>query len=199
MGDVYFVRFGMMRHVARFAAGSGGRFAAGDQVVVGSWRGAELGQVLALTTDPDDPKLPPLRRAGPEDLEAAERGEADRGRRLSACEAVFRDGLWPLELIDVEPMLDDRRTVVLYLGPHRLDASGLAQAVRDSCGLDIVLQPVGRDEPAEDESHGGCGSCGEGGGCGSTGGGCGSEGGSGCGSCAVKDLVRHASVPAGDH
>ena len=110
---------------------------------------------------------------------------------MEEVERVFRDGEWPIDVIDVEPLMDENRTVLLYLGPHHLDASGLFQAIRDRCGLDIVLDAVGvdasDDEAAEDE-HLGCGSCGEGGSCGS-GGGCGTGGG-GCSGCSVKDLVR---------
>ena len=123
--------------------------------------------------------------------------EADRPAHYSACREVFEGGTWPLELIDAEPLLDEGRTVLHYLGPHRLDASGLIAAFRARCGLDVVLEPAGPDveeaDPApepEPDDHG-CGSCGSsagGGGCGS--GGCGSCGSSsGSGGCAVKAAV----------
>ena len=185
----YFVRHGAMHHVGRFAADSGSFYRRGDRVVVRSVRGDEIGEVLAKTdsTPGAPPKL--LRLADAADLERGQVVAADRARRLSACERVFRDGEWPLELIDVEPMLDDRRTVLLYLGPHRLDASGLVQALRELCDLEAVLEPVGLDEveEPEHEDHG-CGSCGTGGGCGTSSGGCGTSSG-GCSGCSVKDLV----------
>ena len=186
----YLVRYGVSHHVGRFVAEDGASYPRGAAVVIRSARGTELGEVLAGS--PMEAPAPAMRAAEPADLSRAREAESDRLRRLSACEAIFRDGRWPVDLIDVEALLDDGRTVLHYLGPHRLDASGLRQVLRDRCGLDVVLEPVGRDVPEEAddpaEDNGGCGSCSSGGGCG-TGGGCGSETG-GCGGCAVKELVR---------
>lgn len=191
MSRAYLVRYGLMHHVGRFSAEPGASHGRGEPVVVRSRRGTELGEVLAELAG-TDASAPPLRVAGPRDFERARLAQCDRPRRLAACEGIFRDGRWPLELVDVEPLLDDARTVLHYLGPHRMDASGLLQALRDRCGLDVVLEPVGRDVPDDVEEDGdpddhGCGSCSSGGGgCGT---GCGSEAG-GCGGCAVKDLVK---------
>jgi hypothetical protein len=132
-----------------------------------------------------------LRPADGDDLERARQAEADRPRRLSVCERIFQNGDWPLQLIDVEPLLDEGRTILHYLGPHRLDASGVIAALRVSCNLDILLEPAGRDVDEADmpeEAHG-CGACGSSGGCGA-GGGCGTDRHAGaCSSCAVKSLL----------
>jgi cell fate regulator YaaT (PSP1 superfamily) len=189
MQTVYWVRYGLMRRVARFDADRDA-FQRGDTVVVRSTRGTELGEILAPVTafgSAGGIGSRILRIAGTDDLDRAHRAELDRPRRFDACDRVFRDGVWPLELIDIEPLLDDRRTVLYYLGPHHLETEGLMNAFREACGLDVSFEPLGRDEPAEEEMHG-CGTCGEGG-CGS-GGGCGSEDHGGCTGCAVKDLVR---------
>ena len=82
--------------------------------------------------------------------------ELDRPRRFATCRRILQDGVWPFELIDVEPMLDDRRTVLHYLGPHHLDATGLHSAFRARCDLDVYLEPVGIDAPtptAPDQSR----------------------------------------------
>jgi len=206
MGPAYLIRYGLARAVGRFATGPGpglGPFQRGDAVVVRTHRGTELGEVLGdASTSFAAPAgdAPILRAAAAADLDRARRAEADRPAHFEACRAVFEGGRWPLELIDAEPLLDEGRTVLHYLGPHRLDASGLVAAFRDRCGLDVVLEPAGRDaeEPApepkvdpdtsEAAAHG-CGSCGtSGGGCGS--GGCGSgECGPKSGGCAVKAVV----------
>jgi hypothetical protein len=192
MERVYLVRYGLARSMGRFRAASGA-LEPGRTVVIRTHRGTELGEILAES--PPTPSTgaepaPILRLATPEDLERARKVANDRSAHFEVCRAAFEDGAWPLELIDAEPLLDEGRTVLHYLGPHRLDASGLIAAFRDRFGLDVVLEPVGRDvaiepepEPEpEPESHG-CGSCGSsGGGCGS--GGCGSGGG-----CAVKSMV----------
>ena len=203
MGQSYLIRYGLARALGRFEATSG-TFGRGQAVVIRTHRGTELGEVLsdappALTSSPNP--APILRPAALEDLERARAVERDRPSHFEACRAVFEGGAWPLELIDAEPLLDEGRTVLHYLGPHRLDASGLVAAFRDLCGLDVVLEPVGRDapeaepEPEPEATAHGCGSCGSsGGGCG-TGGGCGSE----SGGCAVKSLVaarRRVAVDA---
>ena len=198
----YLIRYGMMGQVGRFAADPGEGFARGQTVVVRSHRGTELGEVLIEAPEgigsgaTETGTACVLRVAGPEDDEAARRADRERDDRFAACERVFRDGAWPIELIDVEPLLDDRRTVLHYLGPHRLDVSGVLAAFRAACDLDVMLEPVGRDvpdegEPEHVEGHG-CGDCGssEGGGCGSSGGGCGSASGGGCGDCGVKKLLN---------
>ena len=197
----YLIRYGMMGQVGRFAADPGSGYDRGQTVVVRSHRGTELGEVLIEAPDRATADVPPagtarvLRAAGPEDVEHARVAERDRDDRFAACERVFRDGVWPIELIDVEPLLDDRRTVLHYLGPHRLDVSGVLAAFRSACELDVMLQPVGLDLPdeedtsADEEPEHSCGSCGSGGGggCGS-GGGCGTSSG-GCGDCGVKKLL----------
>lgn len=184
----YLIRYGLARSLGRFEA-TAGSFERGQAVVIRTHRGTELGEVLAPAPPslPSSPEAAPiLRVATPGDLERARGVLTDRSAHFDACQAVLEGGIWPIELVDAEPLMDEGRTVIQYLGPHRLDASALVAAFRDRCGLDVVLEPVGRDIPEpepEPEVHG-CGSCGSsGGGCGS--GGCGSSG----GGCAVKSLV----------
>ena len=194
MGRAYLIRYGLARSLGRFEAASG-TYEPGLAIVIRSHRGTELGEVVAeappsLPSAPDP--APILRVATLDDLKQAREAEAHRSAHYEACLKILEGGTWPLELIDAEPLLDRGRTVLHYLGPHNLDAAGLIAAFRDRCGLDVVLEPVGRDVPIdlepepepEPETHG-CGSCGgSGGGCGS--GGCGSGG-----DCAVKSLVAN--------
>ncbi len=205
MSSSYYVRYGLMGRVGCFPVEPGsGPLDRGQMVVVRTPRGQELGEVLVPATDTElsresaTPRI--LRVAGPDDLARNQRARNARQDRLDACERLFGDGIWPIVLVDVEPLLDERRTVLYYLGPHRLDSDGLSEAVRETCGLDVILEPVGRDEPVfkePDDASVGCGSggCGSGGGCGT--GGCGtaevdSKGG-GCTGCAVKEMARARS------
>ncbi len=199
MTRAYHVQYGLARQVGRFLAGSAS-YGRGQSVVLATRRGTELGIVVAEagTTEATADGAEILRAAGPEDLARARHAEASRHVRFDACLRVFGEGTWPIEPIDVEPLLDDDRAVLHYLGPHRLDLAGLRAALRVSCGLDLVFEPVGRDVPdpepvsePEEVDHG-CGSCGSaGGGCGSGGCGSGSEGhGGGCSGCTVSALVN---------
>jgi cell fate regulator YaaT (PSP1 superfamily) len=194
MAAQYLVRYGVAGLVGRFSA-EGDDYRRGQTVVIRSHRGTELGEVLVpVESSADGPANPPiLRLAGPDDLARARATEEERDDRFARCLSVFQDGTWPLELIDVEPLLDPGRTVLHYLGPHRLDVGGILAAFRARCGLDVMLEAVGRDVSDEDAPEpSGCGQCGHGeGGCGSSGG-CGSADGAehgGCADCGVKSLL----------
>ncbi len=194
MGDhVFLVRYGLARHVGLFAS-EWEDHPRGQTVVVRSHRGTELGEVLLRREGPSSggPGSRVLRVACAEDLDRARRLEEVRGGWLSACERVFRDGVWPLEVVDLEPLLDDRCAVLHYLGPHRLDVGPLRGILREAHGLDVVFEPVGPDvefgESSEVETDsGGCGA----GGCSA-----GGEAGSSCGSCSGCPAKSLASVRA---
>jgi hypothetical protein len=153
-----------------------------------------------------------LRLAGPDDLASSRRAEARRQDRFAVCRRVLEEQDWPGELIDVEMLLDDRTTVLHYLGPAQLDAASLRARFRMTCDFDVLLEPVGADltEEAADPvgpalGDAGCQSCGRsGGGCGSrTAGqtptdsraaesaarGCGSTPHSGCASCGISRML----------
>ena len=202
MRPVYLIRYGVARSIAPFAAEIAGEpLERGQAVVVRTHRGTELGEILGeapatmVAEAPPERVAPLLRVASDGDILRAELAAGQRSAHFEACQTVFREGIWPLELIDAEPLLDEGRTVLHYLGPHRLDAAGLVAIFRDRCGLDIVLEPVGLDidedllangpeeENADHSDDHGCGSCG------SKSGGCGSCGSAGAG-CAVKALVK---------
>jgi hypothetical protein len=170
-------------------------------VVIRSHRGTELGDVLieapanlAADAAEVDGLARIVRAAGPDDLARARRAELERPERFAACQRVFEGGVWPLEVVDVEVLLDDDRVVVQFLGAHKLDLAGLHAVFRNDHGLNVMLEPVGRDAPEDVEDEGepvddhSCGRCGsEGGGCGS-GGGCQTSSG-GCSTCGVKQLL----------
>jgi hypothetical protein len=216
VGDqAYLIRYGVMGHVSRFRTSPEcdrplGR---GQAVVIQTDRGVELGEVLlpldGTATAPPADQRRVVRPAGPEDLARSRHAEAMRSDRFALCQRILREGDWPWELIDVEPMLDDRATVLHYLGPHQLDAATLRARFRMACDFDVVLEPVGTDAELEegdphasDDHGGGCGSCGSGGGCGSCGSGAGvtnrsdadaaghaTSSHSGCDSCGISRLM----------
>jgi hypothetical protein len=199
----YLVRYGLtVARIGRFASDEAhGR---GELVVIQSHRGIELGEVLvqALVNvtpvgDPGDAAARVLRTAGSADRERARLAENDRSDWFSACRNVVQSGSWDLELLDIEPLLEDHRAVLHYLAARPLDDSaGLVAAFRRALDLDVLLEPVdselglGDDEPTSspvDAPAGGCSRCdpGERGGCGS--GGCGSS--SACSDCGVQKLL----------
>jgi hypothetical protein len=218
VGDpAYLIRYGVMGYVGRFRAAMDcpGPLERGQSVVIQTDRGVELGEVLIPLDEAGAAKSADrqrvIRPAGPDDLDRSRRAEASRPDRFAACRRVLEDEGWPWDLIDVEPLLEEGVTVVQYLGPHHLDAAALRARFRMTCGLDVVLEPVGADdEEAAATVGGGCGSggCGSGGGCGDGGcgsqsepeakaGGCGSSAHGGCGSCGLSGLAAARRRPAG--
>jgi PSP1 C-terminal conserved region len=235
----YLIRYGVMRHVGRFPALSCGdrSLERGQLVVIQTNRGVELGEVLialdgksaparngpgdatsggsgeeSRNFDPiDSPHV--LRVACSDDLSRSRRAEELRSSRFSLCQRILREGNWPWELIDVEPLLDGRAIVLHYLGPHQLDVAPLRAQFRVECDIDVVLEPVGEDlerdlsgrDAHADGTGGGCESCGcsDGGGCGSAAAapashhaqsepaesGCSSESHSGCSSCGISRMM----------
>lgn len=196
MTGIYLVRYGMTRQIGRFAA-EGWSPAPGDRVVIQSIRGTEPGEVVLPSSETAEAAEVPtiLRPWTPDDDRAWESARLDLNRRFDVCRRVFEDGDWPILPLDVEPLLDPGRTVLHYLGPHKLDVGGLNALLREKEGLELHLEPVGKDEEemeAEHDDHdhdhdhgcgsGGCGSCG------SEGGGCGTSSG-GCSSCGIKELL----------
>ena len=193
MDGRYLVQYGLNAQVGRFFAEPDEAYQRGERVVIRSWRGTELGEILteAGRFSAEESAIEGiarvLRRATEDDLERSRIAQDLRNRQFEEWSRLFQEGTWPIELIDVEPLLDDKRTVLYYLGPHKLDTAGLLAVFRNALKLNVMFQPVGPDvaeetEEVEAEEHG-CGSCG------SKAGGCGSGGGGGCGSCAVKKLV----------
>jgi PSP1 C-terminal conserved region len=188
----YLIRYGVMSQVGRFTAlpECDTPFERGQVVVIQSHRGLELGEVLIPHNSPspahsggDDPPDRPagedsgpapsvdrprvLRLAGPEDLACSDRAQETRPSRFTLCQRVLEEANWPWELIDVEPLLDGRATVLHYLGPQHLDVASLRARFRVACDLDVVLEPAGTDPEADsshelahqDGGHAGCGSC----------------------------------------
>jgi hypothetical protein len=185
----YLIRYGVMGYVGRFRAwpGCDPRLERGQVVVLRTDRGVELGEILAAVEMPaapdqaggadpstrpglDDPDLDNrprvLRPAGPDDLARSRRVEAIRPDRFALCQRILREEGWPWELIDVEPMLDDRSTVLLYLGPRQLDSATVRARIRMTYEFDVLLEPVGDDPggeleaappPAAGDPH--CGNC----------------------------------------
>jgi hypothetical protein len=195
----YLIRYGVMGYVGRFRAqrDSDLILERGQAVVIQTDRGTELGEVLlplpAASTDGGSESEQPgsdettagrrdghprsalrvLRSASPDDLVTARQCEGLRGERYALCSEILCEDDWPIELIDIEPLLDPTTTVLHYLGPDDLDLSLLRARFRSRCSFDVLLEPLGasaiagESEPVRSVAGGGCGSCGTPNGCGS--------------------------------
>lgn len=191
----YLVSYGSAGEFGRFRPMSALACGRGDRVVVRSHRGVELGVLLCPATPGHARFLPNtsvgqlLRPAGPEDERQAERLNG-RGQELfaDARRLTAELGL-PLEVVDVEVLLDGDQAIVHHLHWGEFDERDLVSALVRLHGLRVRLHSLRPADEGPEAEHG-CGrpDCGrkEGGGC-ST---CGSGGGcSTCGS-AKPDEVR---------
>ena len=196
----YLLSYGVAGDFGRFRAARPLGCRRGDRAVVRSHRGLEVGEVLREATPRHAAFLPNttvgqlLRLAGPDDHEAAarmrERGRLlfDRGRGLA------EELRLPLELIDVEVLLDGEHAVLQLLRFGEFDVRPFVSAVSREFELHIALTDLGRSAAsAPEEEHAGCGREG----CGQEGGGCDSCGTGGCGSCGTAESHDTAEYFAG--
>jgi hypothetical protein len=156
------VRYGLMGHVGRFRPepGTGLELERGQAVVIETDRGTELGEVLASLPAPQPAGQAPVshrlvRPAGPADLASASAAEDLRGERYALCTEILGEEGWPVDLIDVEPLLDRTTTVLHVLGPEDLDLKVLRARLRSRCSFDVVLETWGAvGTRGEEESAG---------------------------------------------
>jgi hypothetical protein len=234
----YLIRYGVMGHIGRFAVmpGCETTLERDQRVVIQTHRGVELGEVLvpaggmsALGKNGREESAGPwterphiLRAAGPEDLALGQQAEEMRAERFALCQRILQEGDWPLEIIDVEPLLDGNATVLHYLGPHQLDVRPLRAWFRMACDLEVVPEPFGIDpesdlpdwitetEAEDEEGESSCGNCDCGaGGCGTkpepspsdvpvAASGCAPAAHAGCASCGIGQLRSRRSPVATD-
>ena len=194
----YLVSFGLTGEFGRCRAAVPLALRRGERVVVRGPRGIEIASVLREATPRHARFLPNttvgqlLRRAGDADEDADSsmrvRGRQlfERGRHLAAELSL------PLELLDVEVLLDGEHAVLHLLRWADTDVRPFVSTLSREFELHVALADLSRPAEAADHGDAGCGrpDCGrqEGGGC-ST---CGSGGGCGtCGSAKPQDMTLY--------
>jgi hypothetical protein len=154
---IYLVRYGKMQSVGRFRADSG-PYMRGQQVVLSTDRGTELGRVLLDSTmaGGETPAATILRGATNEDLDLEGRRSSEASVLLGVCCGIVEELSLPLVLLDVEPLLDARRFILDFLGPVAA-AQRLQGLLLERDGLQLDLEPMGAapDLPLP----AGCGGC----------------------------------------
>jgi cell fate regulator YaaT (PSP1 superfamily) len=179
----YLVSYGSAGEFGRFRPVSAVTCARGDRVVVRSHRGVELGELLCRATPGHAHFLPNtsvgqlLRPATPEDERQAERGR-ERGQALFADARRLATELGlPLEVVDVEVLLDGEQAIVHHLPWAEFDERDLVSVLVREHGLRVRLHSLRTVPEAAAEEHGcgrpdcgrteggGCSTCGSGGGC----------------------------------
>jgi cell fate regulator YaaT (PSP1 superfamily) len=160
-----------MHEVAVFASPFDASYDRGQDVVVATDRGVEVGTVLGqaaaeavengeteqAATSPDD-KWRLLRTLGPDDRaalvanEARRKGEFDRWRRHLARLPI------PVELVDVDYPLTGDAVILHVLAEPGADLSAVADTLSKIAGKRLVFQRFG-DDPAARKQGGCSGNC----------------------------------------
>lgn len=183
MQKTVLVRYGAIPEVARFACALESPVQHGDQVVIASPRGIELGSVLETlkqanngsasgdseSVEADSQQWEILRLATSADTTHAEKLLAKSENEFDAWQSRIREWELELELIDIEWMLDESKLVLYVLNDRGPDCTKLMLRIAAANLGTVDVQPVSAEGLMEiPRGEGGCGSggCGSGGGCG---------------------------------
>jgi hypothetical protein len=197
--EEYLVSYGKSGEFARFRPVRPEPYQRGDRVLVRTQQGLEMGVVLCPANPGHAAFLARtslgelLRRITREDEQSAEdvrlRGQRifEDSRRLAAELEL------PVEILDVELLLDGQQAIVHHVGREGCDYRPLVSALSKKYDLFVVMQNEALPKVAEEESVGcgkpDCGQVNGGGGCTS----CGTNG--GCGTCGKgvkkEDVAAH--------
>jgi hypothetical protein len=184
----YLVSYGSSGDFSLFRPVSPALYQRGDRVVVRTHQGLELGEIMCPLSPGHARHLSQtargelLRRATADD----ERGATvlrERGDRLfQDARRLAVELELPLEIVDVEMLLDGRQAIIHHLRAQDCDYRPLVSTLSRKYDLLLIMQNLALPAEVAEEEHG-CGrpDCGQGsGGCSS----CGFGGGCATGSCA---------------
>jgi cell fate regulator YaaT (PSP1 superfamily) len=164
MAASYIVRHGSMRFLGEFEAAEGTDFARGDEVVVRSDRGLEVGQVLCptnpraleLLAEPTRGRV--LRTLSEDDHAALERIHAGEVDELACCQRFVTERRLQMELVDVEHLFGGERIVFYFLAEKRVDFRELVRDLARTYQTRIEMRQIGvRDEAKLLADYGDCG------------------------------------------
>jgi cell fate regulator YaaT (PSP1 superfamily) len=163
MAANWIVRHGAMRFLGEFDSGDGA-FARGQEVVVRTDRGLELGQLLcpatpntlAMLSEPTTGRI--LRTLTPEDQTARERVQQLEEQELDNCCKFVAQRKLQMELVDVEHLFGGERIVFYFLAEKRVDFRELVKDLARSFQTRIEMRQIGvRDEAKLLADYGDCG------------------------------------------
>jgi cell fate regulator YaaT (PSP1 superfamily) len=174
----YLVSFGRSGDFGRFHSALGDDCGRGERVVVRTASGLELGTVLCpvapihakFLSHTSTGEL--LRRATAEDDEAAERLRDRADALFQRGRALVQDLGLPLEIMDVDVLLDGQQATIYHLRREACDYRPMVSELSRLFEIRIVMENLavpmeehGCGRPDCGHGEGGCSSCGSGGGC----------------------------------
>ena len=164
MTKTFVVRYGRMRFLGEYKGLPDCEHARGQQVVVRSDRGIELGDVLCPVSEKTSKFLPNpaqgeiLRVATPEDQEQEARLAEDRDPVFATCHELIAKRRLQMNLVDVELIHGRERVVFYYLAEKRVDFRELVKDLARVLRTRIEMRQIGvRDEAKLLADYGDCG------------------------------------------
>jgi len=164
MASKYIVRHGAMRFLGEYEAGEETTYCRGDQVVVRSDRGLEVGQVLceanprAVDLIKEATRGPIVRLLAPEDWQQLEGLRESERQELDTCCRIIQERQLQMELVDVEHVFGGERIVFYFLAEKRVDFRDLVKDLAREYKTRIEMRQIGvRDEAKLLADYGDCG------------------------------------------
>jgi cell fate regulator YaaT (PSP1 superfamily) len=179
----YLVGYGRAGDFGRFRPAMPAEYQRGDRVVVRSHQGLEMGEVMCPAISGHTPFLGRtavgelLRRVTPDDEQAFARLQRFGQDVFERGGQLLDELKLPLEILDVEVLLDERQAVVYYLRWQDCDYRPLVSTLARIFDLGIIMhdlalpgeqaepEAAGCGKPDCGQGHGGCATCATGGGC----------------------------------
>ena len=164
MSNTFVVRHGQMRLLGEYSGLPGQDHPRGQQVIVRSDRGTELGEVLCPATERtarflENPVRGEIvRAASAEDL-ATQEGLAEfRNVGFASCREFIAKRRLQMDLVDVEIIFGRERMIFYYLAEKRVDFRDLVKDLARALQTRIEMRQIGvRDEAKLLADYGDCG------------------------------------------
>jgi cell fate regulator YaaT (PSP1 superfamily) len=159
----WIVRHGAMRFLGEFDPELG-IYARGDEVVVRTERGHEVGQVLCqadpraleLLSEPTTGRV--VRKLSDQDRIERQRLQEQEQRELESCEKFVAQRRLQMELVDVEHLFGGERIIFYFLAEKRVDFRELVKDLAREYQTRIEMRQIGvRDEAKLLADYGDCG------------------------------------------
>jgi cell fate regulator YaaT (PSP1 superfamily) len=163
MASSWIVRHGAMRFLGEFDP-EGHAYLRGDEVVVRTDRGHELGWVLCpaeapamqMLSEPTRGRI--VRKMTDRDHQERSRIEELEERELECCERFVQQRKLIMELVDVEHLFGGERIIFYFLAEKRVDFRELVKDLAREYQTRIEMRQIGvRDEAKLLADYGDCG------------------------------------------
>jgi cell fate regulator YaaT (PSP1 superfamily) len=163
MASNWIVRHGAMRFLGEFDP-EGQSYARGDDVVLRTERGHELGHVLCLAapsalqmlSEPTHGRI--VRKMTDRDRQEQQRIEELEQIELETCERFVQQRRLIMELVDVEHLFGGERIIFYFLAEKRVDFRELVKDLAREYQTRIEMRQIGvRDEAKLLADYGDCG------------------------------------------